>query len=129
MLSPRPYDGGGFAWTPEDQAALDREMRPRPRGRVYLAGPITGYDVDERIATFRSRAALLAQDGYEVVNPCELSPPGLDWHLSLRTDIREMMSCDTIFLQKGWEKSKGVRLELHIALALDFKVIVEGETA
>lgn len=96
---------------------------------VYLAGPISGYPIDERIETFRNKQVMLEQAGFEVVNPCELSPPGKNWNLSLRTDIAAMMGCDTIYLQRGWAKSKGVQLELHIALALEFDVMVEGETA
>lgn len=95
------------------------------RRKIYLAGPISGHDPSERITTFRRRQELLEQAGFDVVNPCELSPPDVDWNKSLRTDIKALMDCDVIYLQQGWERSSGVRLELHIALSLGFSVMVE----
>ena len=37
-----------------------------------------------------------------------------------------LVQCDAIYLLKGWESSKGTRLELEVALALGLDVIQEG---
>jgi hypothetical protein len=42
-------------------------------------------------------------------------------------DIKKLMECDTIFMMKGWELSKGCRIEHHIAFALGMQVIEEGD--
>lgn len=35
--------------------------------------------------------------------------------------------CNAILLLDGWEKSKGVRLELQTAIELDFTIILEKD--
>jgi len=65
----------------------------------------------------------------EVVNPFECHPEDVTWNEALRADIKAMMRCNAIYLLPGWERSKGVALELHIALALGFDVIVGEEEA
>lgn len=120
-----------MSWIRDDwfQYATSTTTTITQRRKLYLAGPVTGYSVSERVATFRNKKAMLERAGFYVINPCELSPPGKDWNKSMRTDISSMMKCDTIYLLRGWERSKGVQLELHIALALGFDVMVEGDEA
>lgn len=92
---------------------------------IYLAGPITGYDMVERMQTFAKKAKELRAQGHVVVNPFEIHAPDIGWIAALRADLKREMDCDTIFLLKGWERSSGVRLELHVALSLNFDVMVE----
>jgi hypothetical protein len=94
---------------------------------VYVAGPITGYDLMERAGTFARTTAALRRAGYKVVNPFEVHPTGVTWTDALRADLKAMMDCDTIYLLPGWERSSGVRLELNVALSLGFRVIMGGE--
>lgn len=43
----------------------------------------------------------------------------------MRGDIELLLSCDGIYMLKGWEKSKGAKLEHEIATALKIKMMYE----
>lgn len=93
--------------------------------RIYISGPISGYDLDERRKTFRQAANYLSILGLEPVNPFDngLDQPGvLEQHM--RADLQELLSCDCIYMLHGWEKSRGARLELDVAVACGIKVIM-----
>lgn len=90
--------------------------------KVYIAGPITGHDLDERVAYFRDRVKALVSQGLEAANPLELHPLGVTWVEALTADIAGLLECDAIELNPGWEKSTGARLELLIAHLLGKEV-------
>jgi len=90
--------------------------------RVYLSGPMAGLP-EHSFPAFHSYAEQLRAAGYDVVNPAEIDNSGKTWEGCLRTDLREMCTCDTIALMPGWEKSKGANLELHIAHRLGMEVM------
>lgn len=94
--------------------------------RIYLAGPITGYDLWERKEYFAAKTEELEDKGYEVVNPFDCHPLGVPWEEAMRADIRELATCEGIYLTPGWEKSSGVRLELNIAMTLGMEVIIDA---
>lgn len=72
---------------------------------------------------FNCSAAKLRAAGFDVVNPAEHGEePGKAWADYLRKDIRLLMDCDAIALLPGWEKSKGAKLEVHIATELGMRV-------
>ena len=54
-----------------------------------------------------------------------LPQPG-DWMAHMRTDIRNLLDCDYIYMLGGWETSKGAKLELDVASSCGLKVIYEN---
>jgi hypothetical protein len=83
--------------------------------RLYLAGPMTGIP-DLNFPAFHAAAARLRASGHDVVNPAEInSDPNAKWVDCMRQDIAQLVTCHGIALLPGWEKSKGARLERHIA--------------
>lgn len=83
---------------------------------------MTGFP-DFNHPAFFSEAARLRAAGHIVNNPAEIGEQdGLEWHEYLRKDIRALMDCDAIHMLPGWRKSKGARLEHHIAVELGFTV-------
>lgn len=90
--------------------------------RVYLSGPMAGLP-EHNFPAFHAHAALLRAQGHDVVNPAELDHQGSSWEGCLRTDLREMCTCDAIALMPGWEASKGANLELHVAHRLGMQVL------
>lgn len=89
--------------------------------RIYLSGPMTGIP-ENNFPAFYQWAASLRSNGYEVVSPAEIQEAGT-WELCLRSDLREMCTCDAIALMPGWEGSKGANLELHVAHRLGMRVV------
>jgi thioesterase domain-containing protein len=96
---------------------------------VYLSGPMTGLP-DLNFPAFHQAAARLRASGYTVINPAEMdeAEAGVqrEWHEYLRRDIRVLVDCTHIAMLPGWEKSKGARLERHIAQELGMGVIFVG---
>jgi hypothetical protein len=90
--------------------------------RVYLSGPMAGLP-EHNFPAFHAYAATLRAAGHDVVNPAELDNAGKTWEGCLRTDLREMCTCDAIALMPGWESSKGANLELHVAHRLGMEVM------
>ncbi|MGK2829220.1 DUF4406 domain-containing protein [Ralstonia pseudosolanacearum] len=91
--------------------------------RIYIAGPMTGIQ-DLNFPAFHEAARALRAEGHDVVNPAEInSDPAAGWLTCMRADIRELMTCDAIYLLPGWENSRGARLEAHIAERLGFWMV------
>ena len=86
--------------------------------RLYVAGPVTGFD-DRNLAEFQRAAALLRRAcGCETVIPHDLVPPDAEWGEAMRATLTAMLSCDGVALLPGWMKSRGARLERDVAVAV-----------
>lgn len=90
--------------------------------RIYLSGPMTGIE-DFNFPAFHAKAAQLREAGFDVVNPAEIqTDTTASWEDCLRQDIAELVTCTGIHLLPGWQHSRGAKLELHIATALNMTV-------
>lgn len=100
---------------------------PLRAGRVYIAGPMTGY-ADLNFPAFHAEAKALRVAGLEVINPAEINvDPKMGWSTCMRADIAQLVTCDRIHLLPGWSNSKGASLEHHIASTLGLLVtLAEG---
>lgn len=102
--------------------------------RIYLAGPMTGYD-NFNFPTFNAEADRLRALGFDVKNPADHGMiDGYGWADYMRLDIAQLVTCDAIALLHGWEKSKGATIEHRLAVdlglaVLSAKAITEGPTA
>ncbi len=88
--------------------------------KVYIAGPMSGYEEFNFPAFNRAEELLQESYGYKrVVNPAKLHPTtDLPWIEFLKQDLLELITCDAVFLLKGWEKSRGATLEAFVAYIL-----------
>lgn len=94
--------------------------------RVYVAGPMSGLP-DLNFPAFHARTHMLRGRGAHVENPAEINPdPSMDWSDAMRADIPRLLTCDTIDLLPGWEKSRGATLEYHIAQQLGMTICYPG---
>lgn len=94
-----------------------------PIKKVYIAGPMTGYK-DFNYPAFNTVANILRGWGYHVENPAENShPEGTEWEGYMKVAIRQMLTCDMVFLLDGWQKSKGANIECHLAIELGLSVV------
>lgn len=92
--------------------------------KVYIAGPMSGYEGFNFPAFNRAEEVLRGFYGYEhVINPAKLHPTtDLPWVEFLKQDLRELITCDAIFLLEGWEKSRGATLEAFVAYTLGLRL-------
>ncbi|TLP71687.1 DUF4406 domain-containing protein [Pseudomonas nitroreducens] len=91
-------------------------------GRIYLAGPMTGLP-EFNYPAFHAEAERLRELGYHVENPAEHGViDGCEWADYLRLDLQKLITCEAIALLPGWDKSKGARLEYHVATELGMQV-------
>ena len=92
----------------------------------YISGAIAHHDLAERMAAFGRAAAALEKAGYEPVNPFNNGlSQSQHWTEHMRRDIGLLVRCDYIYMLKGWELSKGAKLELDVASSCGIKVLFE----
>lgn len=80
--------------------------------KIYIAGRITGNPHYK--AQFKAMAAMLQEAGHAVLNPAEL-PEGMKPADYMRICFAMLDSADIVFFQRGWEASKGAKLEYDYA--------------
>lgn len=94
--------------------------------RIYIAGPMTGLPEFNRPA-FAAAAAHLRSLGLEAINPGELyTHTHMPWSFYMRAALRALLTCDSIFLLRGWTNSRGAKLEWQLANALGLTLYYEG---
>lgn len=93
-----------------------------------MSVPITGHnekDVREHADLIK---ASLSRAGHEVVNPFEIyagkNPTYADY---LCSDLRALADCDAIFLCKGWQFSRGCRIERNFAEEFGLQIMTEEQ--
>lgn len=100
---------------------------------IYLSGPMSGLP-DLNYPEFHRVAKELNERGFEVLSPADIVLPkelldliGDDkeelWNEYMKRAIPMLMQCNTIAMLKGWQKSRGARIELFLAKELDYVVI------
>ena len=84
--------------------------------KIYISGPISGHDIEERRAAFAAVESLLREEGLEVVNPLNVAfPEGCTHEQYMRVDIALLIGCDYIYLMHGWDRSRGACVEFVVA--------------
>lgn len=98
---------------------------------VYISGAITGTtDYEERFAKAKE---VLQIRGFVVCNPLDISAvveshnASPTWADYMKVDIRYLCVCESIYMLKGWQDSRGAKLEHHIAQELGMKIYYEEE--
>ena len=91
---------------------------------VYISGKITGnynYVCDFMNAELKIKEAF---PDATIVNP--INTTGCNsWVEYMRKDLSQLLNCNTIYMIKGWRRSKGAKLEYKIARALGMKIIYD----
>lgn len=81
--------------------------------KVYIAGPMTGYENYNREAFFKAAEELKSR-GAEPVHTAGL-PDSFTYEEYLERSLAVLEACDAIYLLKGWEESKGALMEYGYA--------------
>lgn len=94
--------------------------------KVYISGAIAHHDIEERKKAFADAESQLLKAGYSPVNPFRNGlPEEAHWREHMRVDIRLLLECEFIYMLRGWELSKGAKLELDVASSCGIKVLFE----
>ena len=90
---------------------------------IYICGPISGHDIEERRAAFAAVERMLREEGLEVVNPLTWPFPEYCTHEQyMRVGIALLIGCDYIYLMKGWYGSLGAVTEFLVAYGAGIEV-------
>lgn len=94
--------------------------------RIYISGPISGHDINERRAEFQRVSYEMICRGYEPVNPMENGlPPEATTREHMKRDIELIMTCDCIYMMRRWTHSKGCKVEFDVATSIGLPVFFE----
>ena len=98
--------------------------------KIYIAGPVTGYDLNERhnyfFQIFEEIDRLTRP---QPINPMDLGIPKNATHEhAMSVCLPQLCECDAILLLPGWGKSRGSQFELTVAREIDLKVYKLGTT-
>ena len=108
------------------------EVQRRLRGRViYVSGPISGQNYSSVLIRFEGVRAMLQKQGYTVITPMDVVPKGTrSWSKCMfycRKALFEMSEGKdrSIYMLRGWKRSRGAIDELRTARGLGFNVVFE----
>lgn len=91
--------------------------------KVYISGPMTGYEDNNYPAFFEAEEKLKAM-GFDVINPARNTPPEpVTWEGYMRMAIKQVCDSDMVTVLDGWSFSRGANEEFYIAKVLDIPVI------
>jgi hypothetical protein len=96
---------------------------------AYIAGKISGLDIEQARAKFEFAEQHLTEKGYTVINPMKL-PHNHDksWEAYMKECVAAMVYADVVYLLPCWHLSDGARIEKDIAhkLKINVKLFVES---
>lgn len=92
--------------------------------KVYISGPISGLPKSTVAQTFERAERDLRDEGYQnIINPCSMfAGTGLSYDDIMAHCLELVRSSDLLVLLPGWQKSRGVAMELGVAYALKIPV-------
>ena len=83
--------------------------------RIYVIGPVTGVEDDNRPAFEEARRELREELGCEVEIPHDAVSPDATWETAMRSSVKAMTACDAVAMLPGWMSSKGAGIEYNLA--------------
>lgn len=94
--------------------------------KIYIAGPIKSDPA--YFEKFERTEAALANIGHHPVNPARNFHPLWNYKQYIDAGLKQLMTCDAIYMLEGYEHSDGAKLELHYARICGLHVFKAGQT-
>lgn len=96
--------------------------------RIYIAGQITGLPEDVWMKNFSiARQEVRALEAAPVCPTMQPHDHGKTWEEYMKEDLRMMLTCDAVYVQRNWKDSKSAELERNLALGLGMEIIYQPE--
>lgn len=96
------------------------------RSKLFISGPISGLPYKEAAIRFNEYALLAHQIGFEPVNPIRLCDYSWPWWRCMVVCLWHLLWCDAVLMLRGWDMSRGARIEHKVSEILG-KVIMYEE--
>lgn len=94
--------------------------------KVYISGQISGLPRAQVVESFETVENLLILSGMEVISPVRNGLPAeAPWEDHMIVDIANLMACDSVYLLRNWENSRGARIEYNIAREMGKKIYLQ----
>lgn len=97
------------------------------RSKIFISGPISGLPYKEAAIRFNEYALLYHQIGLEPVNPIRLCCPLWSWWRCMAVCLWHLLWCDAVFMLRGWDLSRGARIEHKVSKILGKVIMYEEE--
>lgn len=84
--------------------------------KIYISIPMSGHDTEAQMAKAAKIANGIEALGHTPINPFIIGamlPQSTTYADFMGHDIAALLKCDGIYMCKGWESSRGCRLELE----------------
>lgn len=106
--------------------------------KIYISGPISGYDLEERKQAFENaRKEILdfcerwdeksgGHTEVEVFSPPHAYKEGMTYEQIMRYDIEQLLKCDLIVFLNGWQDSRGCKAEREVAQVCGIKILFDN---
>lgn len=94
--------------------------------RIYISGAITG--TDDYMERFAKAEKELTDQGYSVVNPAKVNaqlPEDTDYEDYMKMSFCMLSMCESIYLLRGFDKSRGAKRELEFAKSENMEIMYE----
>jgi len=113
----------------EEVIGVLKEARKKLKApAIYISGPMTGLP-NLNMEAFNNAEDKLRKAGWsDIRNPARLAVneyENLPRSLYLRADLRQLLDCQAVLLLRGWQQSKGARLEALIADEVGIRRVYE----
>ena len=92
--------------------------------KIYISGKIT--ETTDYIKRLKKEEKALSN--YIVINPAKVNeqlPIETTWKEYMQMSMTMLRMCNAVYMLKGWEDSKGARLEYNYAVENNYKIIFE----
>lgn len=100
---------------------------------IYISGKISDETREKELANlkrFDEKEAELVELGWQVFNPGKLECKGWVWEQYLARDLAVIFKNRPIlYMMKGWEESRGARLEYQVGVLLGLNIVYECPTS
>lgn len=106
--------------------------------KIYISGPITGYDLNERLHTFGKARAMIEKfckdrdalhgtnTQVEIFSPPHAYKPGMTYEEIMRYDIEQLLTSDYVCFLHGWQDSRGCKAERSVVEVCGIRILFDN---